>query len=177
MSTGAVLRSIPTGPAQRRRSCGFSLTELCVCLGIAGVLGGAGVSNFILPSPRLSALQQELDAALIQAFHQARAQGCNVRVALGVQSSDSDVLPVRLPEGVRWGKPALVPLPPGMDDPVAADATGEAHPTITVTPRRTVTATAWFLTDGKDVLCLRLSGHGQHHMLRWYAARRRWGRV
>jgi hypothetical protein len=64
-----------------------------------------------------------------------------------------------------------------MAKPVAADKTGEAHGRITVTPRHTTTATVWFLTDGQDVLCLRLGGRGQHQMLRWRAAKKTWGRV
>jgi type II secretory pathway pseudopilin PulG len=179
MSIGGVPRSIfsASAPASRRCSRGFSITELCVCLGIVGVLSGFGASTLSLASPGLAVVQQDLDGALHQAFHQARAQGRNVQVALGVKSASSDVLPVELPRNVRWGKPASVPLPPGMDKPVVADKTGEAHASIIVTPRHTATATVWFLTDGKDVLCLRMAGHGERQMLRWRAAKGTWRRV
>lgn len=179
MSIGEVPRPIlpsPT-PVSRRCSRGFSFTELCVCFGIVGILGGFGVSALSLSSAGLASVQQDLDGALYQAFHQARAQGRNVQVALGAKSASSDVLPVLMPRNVRWGKPASVPLPPGMDKPVLADKTGEAHDRITVTPRHTATATVWFLTDGHDVLCLRMAGHGERQMLRWRAAKRAWGRV
>ena len=179
MSIGEVPRFIlpaPT-PASRRCSRGFSLIELCICMGIVGILSGVGASALSLSSPGLTSVQQDLDGALHQAFHQARAQGRNVQVALGAKSASSDVLPVTMPKNVRWGKPASVPLPPEMDKPVVADKTGEAHGRITVTPRLTTTATVWFLTDGRDVLCLRLAGNGQRQLLRWRAAKRTWGRV
>lgn len=179
MSIGEVPRPILPAPtlASRRCSRGFSLTEFCICFGIAGILSGFGVSALSLSSAGLASVQQDLDGALYQAFHLARAQGRNVQVALGVKSASSDVLPVAMPRNVRWGKPVNVPLPPGMDKPVVADKTGEAHDRITVTPRHTTTATVWFLTDGQDVLCLRLAGHGERQMLRWRAARRTWGRA
>ena len=177
LSIGRFPRCIIPVSAPRRCSRGFSLTELCISLGIVGILSGFGASALSLSSIGLATVQQDLDGALYQAFHQARAQGRNVQVALGAQSDSSDVLPVEMPRNVRWGKPASVPLPPGMDKPVVADKTGEAHGRITVTPRHTTTATVWFLTDGRDVLCVRLSGRGQHHMLRWRAAKRTWGRV
>ena len=179
MSIGEVPRSIfpASAPASRRCSRGFSLTELCISLGIVGTLSGFGASALSLSGPGLTSVQQDLDGALFQAFHQARAQGRNVQVALGAKAASSEVLPVAMPKNVRWGKPASVPLPPGMDMPVVADKTGEAHDHITVTPRHTTTATVWFLTDGRDVLCLRLAGHGQRQMLRWRAVKRTWGRV
>ncbi len=176
MSIGALLRSFIPGPAPRRCSKGFSLTELCISMGIVSLLGGLGVSTLSLPNPGLAVVQQDLEAALRQAFHQARAQGANVHVALGAQAASSNVMPVALPKNVHWGKPARVPLPPGMDDPKVADVTGEAHGRITVTPMHTATATAWFLNDGQDVLCLRLAGHGHYQMLRWRAAKHKWGR-
>ncbi len=179
MSTGEDPRPIfpASALASRRCSRGFSLTELCICLGTMGILSGFGASALSLSSTGLASVQQDLDGALYQAFHQARAQGRNVQVALGVKSASSDVLPVALPRNVHWGKPAGVPLPPGMGKPVVADKTGEAHTSITVTPNHTTTATVWFLTDGQDVLCLRLAGHGHHQMLRWRAAKKTWGRA
>ena len=179
MSTGEDPRSIfpALAPVSRRCSRGFSLTELCICFGIVGTLGGFGASALSLSSAGLASVQQDLDGALYQAFHLARAQGRNVQVALGAKSASSDVLPVAMPRNVRWGKPTGVPLPPGMDKLVVADKTGEAHDRITVTPSHTTTATVWFLTDGQEVLCLRLAGHGHHQMLRWRAAKHAWGRA
>ncbi|MBL0211704.1 MAG: hypothetical protein IPQ13_12465 [Holophagaceae bacterium] len=176
-SIGEVPCPVLPAPASRRCSRGFSLTEVCMCFGIVGILGGFGASALSLSSAGLASVQQDLDGALYQAFHQARAQGRNVQVALGAKSASSDVLPVALPRNVRWGKPASVPLPPGMAKPVLADKSGEAHGRITVTPRHTATATVWFLTDGKDVLCLRMAGHGERQLLRWRAAKRTWGRA
>lgn len=177
LSIGDVSRFNFPASAPRRCSRGFSLTELSVCFGIIGILSGFGASALSLSSVGLASVQQDLDGALYQAFHQARAQGRNVQVALGAKSASSDVLPVEMPRNVRWGKPANVPLPPGMDKPVLADKTGEAHARITVTPRHTTTATVWFLTDGRDVLCLRMAGHGERQMLRWRAANKTWRRV
>ncbi len=177
MSIGEVPRFIHPAPAARRCSRGFSLTEFCICIGIVGILSGFGASTLSFSSVGLASVQQDLDGALFQAFHLARAQGRNVQVALGAKSASSDVLPVEMPRSVRWGKPANVPLPPGMDKPVVADKTGEAHGRITVTPRHTATATVWFLTDGRDVLCLRMAGHGERQMLRWRAAKGTWGRA
>jgi hypothetical protein len=64
--------------------------------------------------------------------------------------------------------------PPGMDPPVRALRTGVAHPFVTVTPRGTATATCWFLTDGKDALCLRLDDHARLRIWRWRRAGGPW---
>jgi hypothetical protein len=64
-----------------------------------------------------------------------------------------------------------------MADPAKADTQGEAHRTITVTPRHTATASCWFLNDGEDVLCMRLSNRGRVRMLRWRAGNLRWVRA
>ena len=176
MSIGAVVHSLFPGSTPRRCS-GFSLVEVCLTMGIVGFLGATGASIMVLPSPGLSVVKDDLEGAMYQAFTQARAQGRDVHVALGAQAASSDVLPVNLPRNVKWGKLATVPLPPGMDEPIVAASTGEAHHRITVTPRHTVTATCWFLNDGKDVFCFRLSGRGQMHLLRWRAAKHKWGRA
>lgn len=175
MSVGAECRLSNSGPAPRRCS-GFSLVEITFCLGIAGLLGSIGASGLAFRSPGLSSVQQDLDGAMYQAFNLARARGRDVIVAVGPQSGTSDVLPVTVPRDVRWGKPARIPLPPGMEEPKGATSTGEAHHRITVTPRHTVTATCWFLNDGTDALCFRLNGRGQMHILRWRASRQKWGR-
>ena len=126
-----------------------------------------------LGSPGLRFLPVELRGALDQAFLLARAQGRDVRVSLG--GPGGDVAPVLLPGGVRWGLPASgVPFPPRMDATVRAHLTGAAHPVITVTPRGTATGGAWFITDGRDALCVRLSGQGHLQVLRWRRSQRIW---
>jgi hypothetical protein len=156
---------------------GFTSVETLVTLGIAGVLSLAGLSTVEFQNVDLSMAQQELQGCLDQAFVRARAQGRNVTLAAAQDGGGPGIIPVHLPRRVKWGKPAQIPLPAGMDDPAHADTVGEAHPRITVTPRRTVTATAWFLNDGKDALCFRLSGHGRLNVLRYRALNRRWERV
>lgn len=156
-------------PSQR----GTSLLELTVAMGISGILSIVGLSQWDMGHIELAAAQNELTASLDQAFVLARARGTNVTIGLA-SGKDANNLPIHLCRKVKWGKPANIPLPPGMDDPVKATATGEAHATITVTPRHTATASCWFLNDGKDALCMRLSNHGHVRMLRWRAATRRW---
>jgi len=78
---------------------------------------------------------------------------------------------------VRWGMPrAGVPFPPRMKETRRAHLAGEAHPRITVSPAGTAEANAWFLTDGRDVVCLRLGDEGQITLLRWRRRLRRWTR-
>ena len=162
--------------ARPSRRAGFTLVECTVVLGILGALGLGAVCRFDAGGCALQGLAGELPATLEQAFTLARARGTNVAVGLGAKPGP-DVLPVQLPRQVRFGKPAHIPLPPGMSAPVRADRTGEAHATITVTPRRTATAASWFLTDGKDALYLKVSGQGRVQMLRWRRDKALWCRV
>jgi len=145
-------------------------------MGIVGMLSVMGIGMAEPPQMDLTCVQQEIPAAVMQAMHLARERGKNVIVALGQPGLGPDVLPVKLPARVKWGKPSSVPLPPGMDAPTRAGTTGEAHARVTVTPRRTATATTWFLNDGTDALCMRLSGHGHLQMLRWRASSKSWTR-
>lgn len=160
-----------------RGTRGFTLVETSVALGIVGLLSLAGLSLSQPIRMDLSALQAELPGTIHQAKVLARASGRNVTVALGRPEQAPDVLPVRMSARVKWGKPAHVPLPKGMSDPVVADVSGESHGRVTLTPRHTATAATWFLNDGTDVLCMRLSGQGRLHLLRWRAERKAWGRV
>ena len=128
-------------------------------------------------STELTAAQQEIVGSLDQAFILARARGTNVTVALGKASGAGEHLPVELGRRVKWGKPDAIPLPPDMDAPVVAAKTGEAHPIITVTPRHTALASCWFLNDGREALCMRLSGQGRLQVLRWRRDRQKWTRV
>jgi len=152
---------------------GYSLTEMSCVLGILGILAVASLSSLDFGSLDLLAVQEDLRGSIHQAFHLARAQGTDVIVALGDPSAKG-VLPVNLPRTVQWGKPAGIPVPPGMDEPVKAATTGQAHLRITITPRHTATASAWFLNNGKEVLCMRLSGQGHLQLLRWRRSTKRW---
>jgi hypothetical protein len=125
----------------------------------------------------LSAAHQEIRGSLEQALTLARARGSNVTVALGAASGAGEHLPVQLGRRVKWGKPDHIPLPPDMDAPTVASRTGEAHPILTVTPRGTALASVWFLNDGREALCMRLSGHGQLQVLRWRRDLKKWTRV
>jgi hypothetical protein len=150
--------------------------DFTLTMGISGLLALAGATQWHPGHAELAAAQHELAESLDQAFVLARARGINVTVGLGNGQGPTH-LPIRLGRRVKWGKPARVPLPPGMDEPARAEASGEAHPLITVTPRHTATASCWFLNDGEDVLCLRLSNRGRVRMLRWRADARRWARA
>ncbi len=152
------------------------MAELLVATGILGLLGAGGASALGLRGCDLAVAQSELRGSLDQAFAEARARGRNVTVSMS-DARGTDVLPVRLPHRVKFGKPDHIPLPPGVPDPKRADALGEAHPRITVTPRRTATAALWFLHDGEEALCMRLNGHGSVLMYRWRKPLQRWVRV
>jgi prepilin-type N-terminal cleavage/methylation domain-containing protein len=157
----------------RRAERGVSLIEMLVTMGIVGILGATGLSMQSLDGMELNAAQQELEGSLDQAFALARATGKNVRVSMSDDKVEGH-LPVHLPKKLKWGKPAHIPLPPGMDDPKVADESGEAHASITVSPRRTATASAWFLHNGSDAICLRINGHGRVQTLRYRAHLKQW---
>lgn len=174
MGTGANgIPSAPTGP-RRCLQAGFTLMESIVTLAVMGSLA-LGVSTLDLDRPSLGTVQTELRATLDQAFTLAHHRGRSVKVSLRADKSP-DVLPLQIPRRVKWGLLPGVPLPKGMDDPKVADQGGEAHATITVSPRHTATATTWFLNDGRDVLCMRLSGQGRMTLLRWRREDRTWVR-
>lgn len=178
MDTGARLRTpVTCAFARRRPSCwGFTQVETLVTLAIAGALAVSGLALIEPSGVDLSVARNEIQGCLDQAFHQARAQGCNVTVAPAT-TGGPNIIPLHLPRRVKWGKPPQIPLPAGMDEPRRAAGTGEAHPRITVTPRRTATASAWFLNDGRECLCVRLSGRGHLQILRYRARSRRWERA
>jgi hypothetical protein len=144
-----------------------------MALGIVGVLASTGVSMMDLHGYELTMIQQEFQGSMFEAFNLARAQGKNVIVALGDPRAPG-IVPVPMPPHVKWGKPADVPVPAGMEEPKVAGTTGSAHPRITVTPRHTVTACAWFVNDGKDVVCMRVSGRGHLEVLRWHHLTKKW---
>lgn len=156
-----------------RAQRGFTLAESLLVTSIMGILAAAGGSVLGLRGADLSMAQTELEGSLHQAFVLARARGTNVTLTLK-DEGNPDVLPLRLPRRVKWGKPAHVPLPPGVDPPRQADRVGESMARITVTPRHTALAALWFLHDGRDVLCLRMNGRGHALMYRWRQSRGRW---
>jgi prepilin-type N-terminal cleavage/methylation domain-containing protein len=156
---------------------GHSLLELTVVMAVLGILSLVGVTALDTGGIDLSLAHQEIRGSLEEAFTLARARGTNVKVALGRASGAGEHLAVQLSRKIRWGKPAHIPLPPGMDTPLVAADTGESHPVLTVTPRRTALASVWFLNDGREALCMRLSGQGQLQVLRWKPDRKKWLRV
>lgn len=165
--------------ASCRRSAqkGTTLLELTVVMAVAAIL--TATAAFVLDSggTELTAAHQEIVGSLHQAFTLARARGTNVTVALGKATGAGEHLPVVLTRKVKWGKPDSIPLPPDMDAPQAAAKTGEAHPIISVTPRHTTLASAWFLNDGREALCMRLSGKGHLQVLRYRRDLKKWTRV
>jgi hypothetical protein len=169
MYYGIYIRSI----FARRRILGYSTPEAVVAMGIVGILSAVGLATIDFGSQDLSAVQQEFHGSLHQAFHLAWAQGKDVIVTLGDPKTPG-IVPVRLPPRVKWGLPAFIPTPPGMARPKVATTTGMAHPRITVTPRHTATASAWFVNDGREALCMRVSGRGHIQVLRWKRSTKKW---
>ena len=168
------MRRIPKRPSHRQK--GYTLAEAMAATGILGALVAVGISTTRFSGCDLAVAQLELRGSLDQAFTEARARGRNVSVSMSNEKA-TDVLPVKLPRTIRFGKPSHIPLPPGVAEPKKAATSGEAHPIITVTPRRTATAALWFLNDGEEALCMRLNGHGSVLMYRWRTRLNRWVRV
>jgi type II secretory pathway pseudopilin PulG len=164
-------------------SAGFSLLELSLALGLVALLGALAGAALPPANPALNAVQGELRASLEQAFLRARARGAPVRVALGGpvpacrgrHRDGNPIMGLSLPRGVRWGLPhAGFPLPPDMKPTARAHLTGLAHPCVTVSPTRSAEASTWFLTDGRDAVCLRVSPLGKLTLLRWRSRLGRW---
>lgn len=153
--------------------------EVLVVLALVGILSGVALRGLELRGASLVMVQRELPGVLDHAFELARLRGASLEVVLGRdRQGDRDTLPYPLPRALRWGLPAGVPHPPGMALTTQAAPRGAAHVSITVTPRRTCTAGAWFLHDpAGEALCLRLSGDGRITVLRWSRAGRSWSRV
>lgn len=160
----------------RTRSLGFSLMEVSMALGLVGLLSGAGLSCLDLGHQDLTAAQMELKAAVHQAQHLAWARGSKVTVGFRTPAGP-DVLAIQVSPRIHWGKPVHIPLPKGMDDPVRADSTGESHTRIVITPKGTATASCYFLNDGAEAMCMRISDRGHVQTLRWKADRKRWIRA
>jgi prepilin-type N-terminal cleavage/methylation domain-containing protein len=162
---------------RRARQRGTSLLELSVVMAVTAILAAVSTVCLDSGSTELTSAHQEIAGSLYEAFTLARARGRDVKVALGKASGAGEHLPVQLGRKVKWGKPDHIPLPPDMDAPTVATTTGEAHPIITVTPRHTALASVWFLNDGQEALCMRLSGQGHLQVLRWRRDLKKWTRV
>ena len=165
-------------PGCRRSSQrGSSLLELTITMAVAALLAVVGTVLLDTGATELTAAHQEVRGSLEQAFTLARARGTNVTVAFGKVNGPGDHVVVPFGRRVQWGKPAHIPLPPGMAKPAVATLTGTAHTTVTVTPRHTAEASTWFLNDGQEALCMRLSDHGRLQVLRWRRDLSSWTRV
>lgn len=157
------------------RSLGFSFIEITLVMGITGILGGVGLSKMDLGHQDLTAAQVELKSTVQQAIFLARAKGSQVTVGFRTPAGP-DVFPVKVSPRIHWGKPAHIPLPKGMADPVKADTTGESHTRIVISPRMTATASCYFVNDGVEAICMRISGQGHLQVLRWKTDQKRWVR-
>ena len=162
---------------RRSTQQGTSLLELTVSMAVTAILAVVGATCLDSGGMELTAAHQEISGSLAQAFTLARARGSNVTVAFGEASGTGGNVVVPFGRRVKWGKPAHIPLPTGMDMPVVATLTGQAHAKVTVTPRHTAEASTWFLNDGQGALCVRLSDHGRLQFLRWRRDLSTWTRV
>ena len=120
--------------------------------------------------PPLRAAQAELCRSLQLAFRLASLHRRVVVLAPFDQATEGR-LALRLPEGVRWGRPAAIPLPPSLADSGWRD--GCPRP-ITVLPQRRASANVWFLHHGRQALCLRLDLSGAVELLRYRPLLRAW---
>jgi hypothetical protein len=132
---------------------------------------GANLTPAPLCAP-LRAAKQELHRVLHLAFNLAAAHDRTVILEPHREASAGRI-PVRLPKGVRWGRPERVPLPPSLAG--SGWHTGHAHP-ITVMPHRRAAANVWFLHHGQEALCLRLDLSGALELLRYRPLWRTWTR-
>jgi hypothetical protein len=127
----------------------------------------------LLPTPLcppLRAAQAELRRSLHLAFRLAALHRRAV-VLEPFQEAAEGCLALRLPAGVRWGRPVTVPLPPSLADSGWRD--GRPRP-ITVMPQRRASANVWFLHHGRQALCLRLDLSGSVELLRYRPLLRAW---
>jgi len=126
----------------------------------------ARVAVHLLPaplSPPLRAAQAELRRSLHLAFRLAATHRRAVVLEPCRRAMEGSVA-VRLPDGVRWGRPKTVPLPPSLSG--SGWRGGRPRP-ITVMPERRAAANVWFLHHGREALCLRLDLHGSIELLRY----------
>ncbi len=127
----------------------------------------------ILPSrlcPPLRAAQAELRRSLHLAFRLAATHRRAV-VLEPCREATEGRISVRLPQGVRWGRPAAIPLPPSL---LGSGWRGDRPRPITVMPERKAAANVWFLHHGSEALCLRLDLSGSVELLRYRPLLRAW---
>ena len=120
----------------------------------------------LLPSPicpPLKAARAELQRSLHLAFGLASTHHRAV-VLEPCRKATEGRISVKLPEGVRWGCPAAIPLPPSLED--SGWRGGRPRP-ITVMPQRRASANVWFLHHGREALCFRLDLSGSVELLRY----------
>jgi hypothetical protein len=120
----------------------------------------------ILPAPLcppLRAAQLELCRSIHLAFRLAATHRRAV-VLEPCRAASEGRIAVHLPQGVCWGRPEEVPLPPSLVD--SGWVGGAPHP-ITVMPQRRALANVWFLHHGREALCLRLDLSGSIVLLRY----------
>ncbi len=114
-------------------------------------------------SPPLRAAQTELRRSLHLAFQLAATHDRAV-VLEPCRAATEGRVSVHLPEGVHWGRPTAIPLPPSLAD--SGWRCGHPRP-ITVMPQRRASANVWFLHHGRQALCLRLDLSGSMELLRY----------
>lgn len=126
----------------------------------------ARVMATLLPTPLcrpLRAAQAELHRSLHLAFRLASLHRRAVVLEPFHLAAEGRIA-MHLPEGVRWGRPTAIPLPPSLADSGWRD--GRPRP-ITVMPQRRASANVWFLHHGRQALCLRLDLSGAVELLRY----------
>ena len=120
--------------------------------------------------PPLRAARTELRRSLHLAFRLADTHRRVVLVEPGREAQEGR-LALHLPDGVRWGRPAAVPLPPDLAD--TGWRAGRPRP-LAVAPQRRAMANVWFLHHGDEALCLRLGLTGSVQLLRYRPRLRAW---
>ncbi len=121
-------------------------------------------------SPPLRAAQLELRRSLNLAFRLASLHRRAVVLEPRRQASEGRIA-VHLPEGVCWGRPATIPLPPCL---LNSGWRGGRPKPITVMPQQRASANVWFLHHGRQALCLRLDLSGAVELLRYRPLLRAW---
>jgi hypothetical protein len=124
------------------------------------------IAAMLMPPPLcrpLRAAQAELSRGLHLAFRLASIHNRAV-VLEPIRQAAKGRVSMKLPAGVRWGRPAAVPLPPNL---VGSGWWGGRPRPITVMPKYRASANVWFLHHGRQTLCLRLNLLGSVELLRY----------
>jgi len=135
--------------------------------GLSGFLRQVSRATAMLMPPPLCrplrAARAELSRGLHLAFQLASIHH-RVVVVEPFRRAAKGRISVHLPEGVCWGRPAAVPLPP---DLLGSGWKGGRPRPITVMPQYRASANVWFLHHGRETLCLHLHGSGTVELLRY----------